>query len=310
MARIVQVTLPAEDSAAVGAELAGLDGLVSLRIDRGSSVKPAGDVLTATVTSTGLRNAMHVLDRRGLGRNAQSSIVSSEPLSVISAPWQDTLLADDSEATWEEIESQIGKESNQTLNGLLLMALAGVLTVAGLTNNALHFVIGAMIIAPGFEPISRMALGVVNGSGALRRGLRDTVKAYLALILGAAAATLVVTALGWAPLGKSASYLPGDSLLSFWTTINSLGLLVSVCAGIAGGILMASNRTVLTAGVMIALSLVPSAALVGMGMASLRADLVTAGAMRWAIEVVIVALTSMLVFGWKRYSIHRRLSST
>jgi uncharacterized membrane protein len=69
-------------------------------------------------------------------------------------------------------------------------------------------------------------------------------------------------------------------------------------------------RIVWTAGVMIALSLVPSAALVGMGMASLRADLVTAGAMRWAIEVVIVALTSMLVFGWKRYSIHRRLSST
>ncbi|MBM3492617.1 MAG: hypothetical protein FJX68_19690 [Alphaproteobacteria bacterium] len=48
------------------------------------------------------------------------------------------------------MELVIGKNSNMTGNALLVMLAAGVLAAIGIATNALHIVIGAMLIAPGY----------------------------------------------------------------------------------------------------------------------------------------------------------------
>jgi uncharacterized membrane protein len=204
------------------------------------------------------------------------------------------------------METVIAKESNMTVNALIVMAISGVLAAIGLSTNALHLVIAAMVIAPGFEPISRIALGAVSGSRAWQRGLSHTIQGYATLFIGAAATTLVLRALGKAPLEGEASYLSEGVLISYWTSITVSSLIVTAAASIAGAVLIVANRSVLTAGVMIALALVPAATITSMALVMGDLGLSGQGLLRWVIEVGFVAIFSLLVFAWKHARVQRR----
>lgn len=188
------------------------------------------------------------------------------------------------------------------------MGISGVLAAIGLATNALHLVVGAMLIAPGFEPIVRFSMGMVSRNQGWRRGLMQTAQTYAALLLGAAITAGVLRLLGTSPLGQEESYLPSSVLVSYWTSFSATTFMVSVTAGVAGAILVASNRAVLTAGVMVALALVPGTTLVASGLVGGDAGIAGRGALRWAIDVVIVAGTSLLVFAWKQVHTYRRRS--
>jgi uncharacterized membrane protein len=306
MPRSVRITVPSDRTDTLVAEIKDVDGLISLSVQRGISVQPPGDVVSVEVTTLALHALMRLLDRQGLSTSAASSTRTSEPLSVVAASQAEVIANDSSEATWEEMELTIARESNMTVNGLLLMASAGVIAVVGISTDTLHLVIGAMVIAPGFEPISRIALGAVARGGTWRRGLAHTAKGYLALALAAFVTALVLRASGVPPLGGEAAYLPAGVLASYWSSITASGLLVSTVAGATGGLLIAANRPVLIAGVMIALALIPSAALVGMALSVGDFSLFGKALLRWIIEVLIVGLGSAVVFAWKRASVQRR----
>lgn len=159
---------------------------------------------------------MRLLDAHGIGQASGGSITTSEPTSLISAPSAEAITRDSNEATWEEMEAVIGKETNTTVNTLLLMGACGVLATIGIATNALHLVVAAMVLAPGSEPITRIALGLVARSLAWRRGLADMVALYGALFLGAAVTTLVLQALGLEPFSGEATYLPAGALSEYW----------------------------------------------------------------------------------------------
>jgi uncharacterized membrane protein len=84
---------------------------------------------------------------------------------------------------------------------------------------------------------------------------------------------------------------------------------VSLFAGLAGVILVTVNRSLLTAGVMVALALVPSASLVGIGLATGDIGLAAEGALRWISDVALVALTAAAILYWKLRVVHRRRMS-
>jgi hypothetical protein len=184
MPRSVQISVPSEKTDDVIREMMKVQGLTGLRLQRGISLMPPGDSISVEITSRSLQDLMRLLDRMGIGQSI-GSVVTSHPLGIVSSPHASILATDTSEAIWEEVELTIGRESNMTLNGLLLMIAAGCVTVIGISTGALHLVIGAMVIAPGFEPISRIALGLAAGGQGWRRGAIDTAKAYTALILAA-----------------------------------------------------------------------------------------------------------------------------
>jgi uncharacterized membrane protein len=208
--------------------------------------------------------------------------------------------------SWEEIEQVIGHQSNMTLNAVTVMFISGVIAAIGIATNALHIVLGAMLIAPGFLPMVRVSLGMVAESPSWRRGLIDILKGYAALAAGAAGATLLLVALGKPPLGEEASYLPAGTLISYWMSITGPSVAVSFVSGVVGTILLTTGRSVLTAGVMVALALVPGASLVGMGAVAGDLNVVGGGALRWTVDAVIVIITSLMVLLWKRASVHKR----
>lgn len=63
MPRTVQISVPPERTAEVLAEMQRLGGLLGLRLQRGASLEPEGDVISAEVTSAALHDLMRVLDR-------------------------------------------------------------------------------------------------------------------------------------------------------------------------------------------------------------------------------------------------------
>lgn len=306
MPRTYQITVPSERTDDFAREISRMDGVISLRCERGISLQPLGDVLTVGIANQDQEQLMRWLDKQGLGTDPCLAVTMTEPAATISLPHRDRILRDSSEATWEEMESMLSKESNMTLNSLLVMFIAGVLSVAGIASNALHVAIAAMLIAPGFEPLSRIGLGIVASRRSLCRGLIDAAKGYSVLLLGAILTTWLGLLLQKEPLTGSISYYAAGGLLAYFTSVTSWSIIVSIVASAAGALLVASDRSVLTGGVMIGLALIPTLAIVGMGLAEGEWGIAGAGLLRWSIEVLIVTLVSTLVFLCNRFLVTRR----
>jgi hypothetical protein len=77
-------------------------------------------------------------------------------------------------------------------------------------------------------------------------------------------------------------------------------------AGIAGGVIVPSRMKVLGPGVMVALALIPSMAIVGMGRALGLTDLALGAASRWVVEVLCVVAGGGVIILLKRKVVHRR----
>lgn len=306
MPRQIQIVSPSERSNFLLTGLHGISGVIGTRLQRGASQQPPGDVISVDVLNRSLPVVCRFLADQGVGADQSSSFSTSEPRSLVQASAAEAIARDTSETPWEEIELIIGKESNMTINAMIVMFISGIVATIGIATNALHLVVGAMLIAPGFLPMVRVALGIVAEGAAWRRGLSDMLKGYAALAVGAALATLLLISLGKSPLGDEPSYLPAGTLISYWTSVTALSVTVSIVSGVVGTILVTTGRSVLTAGVMVALALVPGAALIGMGAVAGDLDVIAGGALRWAVDTAAVTLTSLLVLSWKRAAVHKR----
>lgn len=302
--RTIELTIPPTRTADLLDELRALQP-ATLRLQRDGSLQPPGDVITVQVTNDRLRDVMKIADRCGLGRDDDIAMGTSEPLSVVT-PAFSRMTRESGATTWEELELAMGEDSTMTGDRTVVMLLAGVIAGLGILGDQLHTVIGAMVIAPGFQPFARVVLGVVNRSGAWHGGLRDVGRGYGALMAGAAVAAVLGLVLGAGALDAGhGRYLGSGELVAFWTSVSWTGIAVGGFAAVCGGILVALNRTVLTAGVMVALALVPTAALVPMGV--IAGDLPLAGdaAVRFLLEAALVLAGTLATFLFKRRSDRR-----
>jgi hypothetical protein len=305
VARTVEATLPADLTDDLLEELDRIPLVAGIHLQRGASLKPPGDVLTVELANRSLHPLLRLLHGKGIGVTLGSGYRLSEPVALVQQTVADIVLSESTDCSWEEMDQLLARESSMTVNALILMLVAGALSTIGISTGALHLVIAAMVIAPGFEPFTRVALGVVAGGKALGHGLRDIVKGYLALVLGAAAMAALLPALETPPLAAT-SYLGADALTDYWSASKPASLLLALLAGAAGAVLVATNRTVLTAGVMIALALIPTASLVGAGLAAGEPSLAGQAALRWLVEALVVTIASLLVLWWKRRTVQRR----
>lgn len=306
MPRTVELSVPPKHTDSIISEIKKWDGLIGMRLQKNGSIQPEGDVLSMELTDASLSEFMLFMDKKGFLNDPSVSITTSHPLSIVSKSASSKTYSDVNEATWEEMVSILSKQSNMTISNMVVMFISGCLAVIGIVTNALHLVIGAMVIAPGFEPIVRIPLGFISKSINWKNGIGDTAKGYISLIAGAAVTTIVLELLGKNTVSGESSYLSSGVLISYWTSVTVPSILVTVVASIAGGIIIATHRSVLTAGVMIALALIPAAAILAIGVVTGDADVALGGLRRWLIEVGIVALFSAAVFMWKKGSVQKR----
>lgn len=275
------------------------EGIVRILLQKGVALRPEGDVVTIEAANQASENILNILGDLGLLRSGAVSI--SEPNASIRADVSVEINEEGNDAIWEEIGAMMRQDTNPSFNFLALMALSGAVAAFGIVSDTIHVVVGAMLIAPGFEPLLRIVFGIAGDRHSVGAGLRSTLLGYAILAAAAAIAT---------PFALAIANINGEELAQrfwadYWTNIKLDGVVTSALAGIAGGIIVSSRLKVLATGVMVALAFVPSMALVGMGFASGNVSIVVGASGRWAVEAICVIFGGGTVILMKRRR-HRR----
>lgn len=299
--RQITLCLPSERTDALIERLRGVEGVVSLTVQRGSSVKPPGDVVSAIMTVDASRGVFRLLKEEGYLEGG--SLSSGEPRSYFSSGDEHFFDWENREPAWEETGFLLRRDTNPRVNFLLLMAASGAVAVGGLWSDTIHLVVGAMVITPGFEPLLRIAFGqVVGPRGHVVQGLRSSVYGYATLAAAAFLTFFLLVAITPGPTPD----LHSRYWVQYWTSLTPAGVAVSAFAAFAGALCVAADRPVLTAGAMIGLALVPGMALVGMGLAAGDPGIAGRGLLRWAVDVLAVVLLGGLLLAIKRARVQHR----
>ena len=304
MHRTIEVTFSPDCPDIALKELEDLDHVVGLSVQRQASVKPPGDVVTVHVLNRGADDVLRVAE--SARDHGDVSVVTSEVASIVDPRHADAVSNDVDEALWEEVESGLRHQGRVTPNYLTLMALGGAIAAVGLVSDpvpqALAFV-SASIIAPGFEPLAKVPVGLVLGRpNVVRRGVLASLAGYATLVAGAAVAFGVMRLFG----GVTPDELVANPEVHRIAHQHLGDLLVSVAAAVAGLTMMVAYRRTVIAGPLVALVLVPAAALVGAALVAGEAGLAAEGAQRLAIDAALVVGLGAAVVAAKQAGVHRR----
>lgn len=301
MPRTIEVSVPSAKADAILERVRGMEGVIGLARQRAASLDPPGDVLSIRATNEGTRGVLRLLDE--LEVTDGGSILTAQPQSLIAPGYENGIDRESNETIWEEMASLLRRETNPAPNFLSLMALSGAVAAVGLWTDTLHIVIGAMVIAPGFEPLLRVPFGLIGGPRVLAsRGLTSTAAGYLALALGAVLTLLLLRVVdSTRPPDLEARYWVG-----YWSKVTPVGVILALIAGAAGAFTVTAQRSVLSAGVMIALALVPSLAIAAMALVSGNPELAGKALLRWGAEAGSVLLASGVVLAAKQRLVHQR----
>lgn len=304
MHRSIVISLPADRTDLLISQLTPLDCIVGLSVQRGGSIKPAGDILTLQVLNNGIDEAL-----RRVANTCQKttySITTAEQASLID-PQNDSLVEDDiDEAIWEEMETGLRHQARVTGNYLSLMALGGAMAAVGLVSDPVPQVIAfvaASVIAPGFEPIAKIPLGLILQSPhTIKRGLKSAVMGYGALILAAGCTFALLRWLG----ATSVDEFSQNQATKMMSHPSAKDVIVSICGTLSGAIIIASYRRSIIAGALMAMVIISAAAMIGAAIACGQWDLAIEGAERFGLDIALIIGACWLVFMIKQQRIHKR----
>ena len=184
-----------------------------------------------------------------------------------------------------------GLQSIGSWKGFLSYAVAaGVVVWLGLFTNTSYLLVAAMLIAPFAGPAMNAAIASARGDWNL---LWHSVLRYFSAL-----ATTIVTT------GVLSLVFRQDSatqMMSSVANISSTAVLLPLAAGAAGAVnLSQSERSSLVpgaaAGMLVAASLAPPAALIGMGSVISEWDMVSNGAFLLGMQLVGINLAGAIVF--------------
>lgn len=304
MHRTIEVTVPPSSTPWLVEELEGLEHVIGVILLRGASVKPPGDVVVVHALNRGVDDVLKCA--ASAGERGSISVVTSQVASIIDPHHQDAVDRDVDEAIWEEAETGLRHQGRVTPNFLALMALGGAIATAGLiaesVPQAIAFV-AASIIAPGFEPIAKVPLGLVlRRWNVVRRGLLAAGVGYAVLVLAAALMFLALRVGGVVSIDEFVAN-PEVLRIAHPTLAETL---VSACAAVAGVVMVLAYRESVIAGPLIALVLIPAAALIGAALAAGQPALAGEGLERLALDAALIVGLGALVVWIKQVTVHRR----
>lgn len=299
MPRSIEVAVDAATASLILEGVTRLEGIIGLAHQPGASISPPGDLVKVTMVNESTREVLDLL--RELRVPDRGSVSMSEPTSFMAEAHQTKVNRESNETVWDEMAFLLRNDTNPTFNYMLAMAMAGAVAAGGLWTDTLHLIVGAMIIAPAFEPLARIPFALVTGARRLiASGLASILLGNLMLVLGAGFCTFLLEVLGSRPVIA----LPDQQWVAYWSSFTFGGVLISAFGAVAGAVVIGGQRAVLTTGVMITLALIPSMALVGVGVATGDLALAGLGFLRWAADAVLVLLLSAAIFEAKRRWLH------
>lgn len=306
MHRSVTIAVSPDATDRLTRSLHEIPGVVGLTLHRGVSLKPVGDQVVVECLNTA---ADDVLEKARLAvGEGPLSVTTAEIASLTDRSVQDLIDSDSDEAVWEEMESRLLQEGSATSNFVALTAFGGVVAMAGLISDPVNqaiALVSASVIAPGFEPLAKLPLGIVLGRGKLiSTSIRAAAIGYVVLGLAAALTLWLLVNAGHA----SVSDFTDNSQVQKLSTISPIDVLISAGGALAGMTMVAAFRHDVLPGALMALMLIPAVAMVGGALALGQTDLAIGGLKRAGIDMGLMIAAGVLVFTIKRMTVHRRRS--
>ena len=316
MHRSLEITVSPANTEQVCRELEPLKYVVGLSLNRGVSIKPPGDCITVHVLNRGVDEVLRRVQAITATKTGAAvdfrkqpstlSIVTAEVTSIID-PEQQTLVENDvDEGLWEEMETGLRHQGRVTPNYLALMALGGAIAAIGLVSEpapqAIAFT-AASVIAPGFEPVAKIPLGLVlRRWNVVQRGLVSAGVGYMLLVIASALTMLVLLATNTVTVAE----FIGNPEVEHISHPTVKEMLVSACAAAAGIVMIAAYRRTVIAGPLIALVIIPAASMVGASVAAGQSTLIREAFERFGLDVLFIIVLGIIVFLLKQAFVHRR----
>jgi hypothetical protein len=323
MHRTIEITVSSAHTERLCHELEPLKHVIGLSVNRGVSIKPPGDCITVHVLNRGADDVLRRVQAisatktvRVASANSDRvdsrkqpgtvSIVTAELTSIID-PEQQTLLENDVDTgLWEEMEESLRHQGHVTPNYFILMALGGAIAAIGLVSEpaqqAIAFTAGS-VIAPGFEPVAKIPLGLaLRRWNLVRRGLVSVVLGYMVLVIASALIMRVLLATNTVTVAE----FIGNPQVEHISHPTLKEILESACAAVAGIVMITAYRLSVIAGPLMALFLIPAAAMIGGSVAAGQSKLIWEAFERLGLDVLFIIVLGVIVFLIKQAFVHRR----
>lgn len=184
-----------------------------------------------------------------------------------------------------------GLQSIGSWKGFLSYAFcAGIISWIGLYTNTVYLLTAAMLIAPFASPAMNLALGTARGDKSL---IGSSLLRYFGSLLTAILAAWLLSMV----LGQTEA----TDLMTQISLVSSFAVLIPLVAGAVGALHLCQSEqnslvTAAGAGMLVAASLAPPAAVVGMGMAMGKWTMVTDGCFVLLLQLIGINLSGAIVF--------------
>lgn len=143
------------------------------------------------------------------------------------------------------------------------IVLSSILACVALLSRSVPVLIGAMILAPAFDPLIAIPFGILNKDWPLlRRGLTSSIVMFSLSLAVCYVTVWILTEVHGVP---QILLQTGADMISERLVVGLHSIIIALTAGAGGALASASNRQSNLVGVVVALALVPALAAAAIG---------------------------------------------
>jgi len=241
--------------------------VTSIIVLPGAARSPAGDVVLCDVAREDASVVLSDLRRLGVDEDGTIAVEMIDTAISRAAEEAERVAAGSpSDAViWEDVEARTSESATLSAAYLAFMVLAALIAAVGIFLDSPILIVGAMVVGPEFGPIAGFCVATVQRRRPLAlRSLTALVVGFPVAIAAALVASLIFRATGITPdVFTEADH----GLASVIANPDFLAFFVAVCAGAAGVLSLATQKSGALIGVLISVTTIPAAANIGVAAA-------------------------------------------
>lgn len=278
------------------------DAEVEYTVTEESSNREVSHVFTFPVRTEEVEEILDALKETGVGEEGKGNIVVSEAQAVVSEEFEE----EDEDEEEENSDERIARDelkatadglSRSTTNYVVFTVVSAIVATAGMLQNSAAVVVGSMVIAPLIGPAMASSVGSVLKDDEL---FRNGVKTQFVGVGVAVASAMVFAVLARLVVAPELNLLLVEQVAE---RVNPglLALAIALGAGVAGALSLTSGASAALVGVMIAVALIPPAAVVGLGVAYERFAVAASAGVLVLVNLLSINLAALIVLWAKGY---------
>ncbi|QLH84068.1 DUF389 domain-containing protein [Halosimplex pelagicum] len=296
--RLLQLSVPAEQRAAVRRVLDGHD--LGYTVAEGDGAKEGHALVTVVIPADAVERVLDDLQDAGYDRSTytvstEAEFATFEGMDAVQRHWAET----PNRIAPETLRAKARDMRPNTQSYVWLMLLSTVIATAGLLIGSPAVLVGSMVLAPLVAPMLAASIGAVRDDRAMvADSLRQQAVGLGVAVLGAVAASLLIRNLEIVSVTLDVTTV---DLFAVRLSPGLLSVVVGLAAGAAGAFGLTTKGNVSIVGVMVAAALVPTAAVVGIGVAWGAASVAVGALVLLGLTIVAVNVGAYLMLRYLGY---------